>query len=64
MDLELEVTVLTLVSTVAFLAGIVLVLLYGPTLTMVGVLLIIGSTVVFLLDLADVVGHWGKLTGE
>lgn len=62
MDLGLEITALTLLSTVMFLGGILLILLSGPTLTIIGILLIILSAVVFLADVADIIGHWQRIT--
>lgn len=64
MDLGLEITALALLSAVMFLGGILLIVFSGPTLTIIGIVLVILSAVVFLADMADIIGHWQRITGE
>lgn len=64
MDLGVEITLLTLLSAVLFLGGILLIVLSGPTLTIIGIVLVILSAVVFLADIADILGHWRRITDE
>ena len=44
---------LTAVTSAAMLAGIVLILTTGPTLTAVGIVLVVVSAVVFIVDTKD-----------
>lgn len=64
METDLEITLMTLLSTVMFLGGIGFILVGGPTLAVAGVVLIILSTIVLLVDMRDVIGHWGQLAGN
>ena len=64
MDIGVEITVLTLISTVAFFGGILLILFFSPALRIVGIVLVAVSSIVLLIDLADIVGHWRRLSGE
>lgn len=64
MDLAVEISALTLVSAVFFLGGILLIVFTGPTPTIIGIVLVVISAVVFLVDMADVLGHWRRITGE
>lgn len=64
MDLGVEITLLTVLSAVLFLVGILLIVISGPTLTILGIVLVILSAVVFLVDIADILGHWRRITDE
>lgn len=64
MDLGAEITLLTVLSAVLFLAGILFIILSGPMLTIIGIVLVILSAVVFLADIADILGHWRRITDE
>ena len=64
MDLGFEITSLTLLSAVLFLVGILLIVFSGPTLTIIGIVLVSLSAVVFIADMVDIVGHWRRITGE
>lgn len=64
MDLNTEITVLTALATVLFVVGTVFVLLFGATLTTVGIVLIVASVLVLFVDLADVIGNWRRVSGE
>lgn len=64
MDLGVEITLLTVLSAVLFLVGILLIVISGPTLTIIGIVLVILSAVVFLVDIADILGHWRRITDE
>ena len=57
MDLDTEITALTTLSAVMFLVGTLLILFFGPTLTIVGMVLITASVLVFIVDVADVLGR-------
>ena len=58
MNLDARELALVGAATVMFLVGIGLVLFYGPTLTMVGIVLITLSAVTLLLGVKDVIGDW------
>lgn len=64
MDWDFEITFLTLLTTLFFLVGTVLILFAGPTLTIVGIGLITLSAIVFVVDMVDIVGHWRRITNE
>lgn len=64
MDLGFEITALTLLSAVLLLAGILLIVFFGPTLTITGIVLVTLSAVVFIADIADIIGHWRRISGE
>lgn len=62
MDLHTEVTALTALSAGTFLVGVLLILFFGPTLTTLGIVLVTVGGLVFIVDAADVLGHWRQLT--
>lgn len=64
MDLDFEIASLTVLSAILFLVGILLVVFSGPTLTIIGIVLVSLSGVVFIVDMVDIVGHWRRITGE
>ena len=64
MDLGLKITALTLLSAAMFLGGILLIFFAGPTLTIIGIVLVTLSAVVFLTDMADIIGRWQRVTRE
>jgi len=64
MDLGFEITALTALSAIAFLGGVLLVLFAGPTLTAVGIVLVTVGTLLFVVDVADVMGYWRRVSGE
>jgi hypothetical protein len=64
MELNTELTVLTALATVLFVVGTLFVLFFGPTLTTVGIVLIVASVLVLFVDVADVIGNWRRVSGE
>lgn len=64
MKLNTEISVLTLLSTVLFVVGTLFVLFFGPTVTIVGMVLIVASVLVLFVDVATVIGNWRSVTGE
>lgn len=64
MNLNTEITILTALSAGMFLVGTLLILFYGPTLTIVGLVLFTAGTLAFLVDVTDVIGHWRRFSDE
>ena len=64
MDLDVEITSLTLLSAVLLLVGILLIVFSGPTLTIIGIVLVTLSGLVFIVDIVDIVEHWKRIIGE
>lgn len=64
MDLRTEITALTALSTVAFLAGAALVLFFEGVWPVVGIVLLTVSGVVLVLDVTDVFAHWRQVSDE
>lgn len=64
MAVEFDITALTLLSGVLLLGGMLIIVFAGPTLTVVGIVLVTLSAVVFIADIADVIGHWRRISGE
>lgn len=58
MDFDSRETLLTLGTTATMLVGIALVLLFDTTLTIIGILLIVASTILFVVDSADLLAKW------
>lgn len=58
MDFDIRESLLTLGTTAAMLIGIALVLFFGTTLTVVGIVLITVSAILFIVDATDVITKW------
>lgn len=58
MDFDSRETLLTLGTSVTMLVGIALVLFFGATLTIVGILLVVASSILFVVDSADLLAKW------
>lgn len=59
-DFDSREALLTLGTTASMLVGIVLVLFFEAALTVVGIVLIVVSAILFIADARDVVGKWGE----
>ncbi|MFB6137073.1 MAG: hypothetical protein ABEJ42_01860 [Halobacteriaceae archaeon] len=53
MDLSTRVAVLSVLAATTVVTGVVLIVTQGPALTALGALLVIGSAIVFMFDVAD-----------
>ena len=64
MELGTRDTLLTVASAVLMLAGIGLVLVQNATMTIVGIVLIVASTLVFVVDAKDLLVKTDRNAGE
>lgn len=55
---------LTAVTTATMIVGVLLILFFEAELTILGLVLIAISWLVFLVDAVDVLGKWRRTTGE
>lgn len=58
MDFDSRETLLTIGTTVTMLVGIALVLFFGPELTVVGIVLVTASAILFVADTMDILSKW------
>lgn len=58
MDFDSRESLLTLGTTATMLLGIALILFFGTTLTVVGIVLVTASAILFIVDTTDIVTKW------